>query len=274
MRNITKTISRLDRLRSYSLLSFICSCTIFSQLFLPSAELHSTAKVKLIQRGPASIIPEVDPIITPAPKKRWVDEAISSDSSGILLEMKGQVKSWKKSNDFNQNWGLHSTGLYHSPNRGTKQNFIRKKFLKYFDKKMSNSLKNAKEGTILRKVAQVEKTLTPKVSVAVNESVKVKLKGHLLEGKVFIDFENPYVECQTKLLANGKVDLRLSKKFEEIKSSANFKYHVNDQRWEAKIESYLLPFIKTGLSTTQAVESEFFKEPVDTRLEFSFGHHF
>ncbi len=260
-------------------ISFLMICLIFVHILFKLGnashpQLKTSYSFKNVKRSLASIreIPIIENIIKKNDRQVvWIDEFMSPNSSSIIKEAKDQVRTWEQIDSFASTWNLKE--FYSSPEVKEKQIFIRNRLLSFFDKKLHQQMKQAKNGSPLHTIHQVEKSLSPKAQVEVFTDMKLKMKSQLLQGNVYLDFENPYLFFQTKLNFNNGAQSQIKKELPFLGAQASLDYLWNDQVWLARLEGNISPFVKAGFSAEQekTLLSGAYKE---TKVEVLFHYPF
>lgn len=241
-------------------------------------------KVKLLQalnvlakakgRSISSFVPSDEIGPTPVRQTEWLESVFVHDRAGVLHSIRDQFDSWDKIEAFSDNWHLESTGLYETPSETYKRSFMQKNMLKYFDKRLSGEIKNSAEGSTLYRVGQVQQVLKPSTKFSITNDIKVRLKAKVLQGKIFLLVENPYIECKTEFNAKGELLLDMGKKFKATNTEANFNYKVNEGSWIASLDQALVKDWRARVSSElrENKDTQAFEEGQTFQLLYS--HNF
>ena len=206
---------------------------------------------KEVGRGIASFVPDDEVEFYPFEQTIMVNRVIIEDSAGVLRSMKGKIQSWDKVESYVENWGLESTGLYIFPKYEDKRKYVESHALKYLDRRLSGEIKRAEKGSTLEKVGKVERALKPTTKVTITQNFKIRVKARLLEGKAYINFENPYFKCNSEIDFGGYVDLKMSKSLKNIGMTGQVVYKISGGYWVVSISQKIIKGVSAQVSSTQ-----------------------
>lgn len=184
------------------------------------------------------------------------DNMFAEDDAGVMRDMKANLNSWEKTEEYARVWDLQRTGLYVTPTASEKGKYISKRLLRYADKRLSGEMKKADEGSTLHKVSRVEKNLRPNASVNVSKNFGLKFKARVLQGKAIMEVKNPWIECNATVSANGKAKLITKKEFKELGLASGAEYSVNDDQFLTYIDQQLTDNIKARVSNTSGNDAD------------------
>jgi len=215
-------------------------------------------------RTPASAFDE-EVLTVPVEIKPISQTLFAEDDAGVMKGMRDSLTSWQETEDYAQKWDLKSTHLYKTPSMKEKKSFIAKNLLRYADKRFAGEMRNAEEGSTLKKVSEVEKNLHPNVSVPVSRNVSIKFKARVLQGKAMMEVRNPWLDINATIGVNGKTRVLSKKDFNQTGTSTGAEYSVNDSVWVAFVDQEITKNIKARLSSTTLPD----KNDADKRVELN-----
>ena len=241
----------------------ICITMVFAAFSL------SAADQKIVSRKPAAVDEEV--LTVPLNEDSFFtnDNMFAEDDAGIMKDMKATLKEWEVTEEYARVWDIESTGLYNTPSTDQKKKYISKKMLRYADKRLAGEMRNADEGSTLRKVGNVEKQLRPNASVNVSKNFGLKFKARVLQGKAIMEVKNPWIECNATVSANCKAKVITRKEFKSIGFASGAEYSVNESQYLAYIDQQVTDNIKARVSSTKEKSPDFFSNDADARVEMT-----
>ena len=196
------------------------------------------------------------------------------DEQGILADTRQALENWNENNQHAESWNLDSSPMFVPVSRGDKFDYVRRQTLKYFDKKLSRETREAKQGSTLKKLDNVQKALKPTTTVKVSERSELKFKAHVLEGSADVVLKNPYVQTQAVVKSNGKVNVEAIRDFKDLGVSTKIHYNVNDGNYTTSVDKELGKGWATRVSSMQETGNAVFSETSDSRVEFFFAASF
>lgn len=243
--------------------SLLVAVGIMSLNLLASVQAQGIAS-----RGPASMEEEV--LTVPMSKSFFSNETIfAEDDSGVMASIKYDVKEWEKREEFAEIWDLKGIEFYEPVSEDDKKAYLGKKMLRYLDRRLSGEMKKAENGSTLHTIKTVEKNLRPDATVAIAKNFSVKFKARVLQGKVIVDFRNPWIEANTVISVNGKAKLITKKEFKELSIVTGAEYSVTESEMLAYVDHQFTKNIKGRISSTQENGVNIFGGDTDARVEVS-----
>ncbi len=254
---------------------FVSICTAGSSLFadeLCFSQLNHNKAIK--HRGPSSFVPNEEIEVVPPKNEVWLQKVLVDDDAGVLRSIRNNLNQWQATEDYARAWNLQSTGLYTIKTTQDKKSYLNRKMLKYLDKRLSGEIKHSEEGSTLRRVANVQKALKPKVAVAVSSNVKVKFKARLLQGKAFVVVDNPYVDYKTELTAKGDINMKLEKRFDKVGVSTHMDYDIKNGTWLTYVDKKVIKAVTARVSSSQSEKEMAFTENANKTVQLFFSKPF
>ncbi len=190
------------------------------------AQLNPYARVST--RGPANLIPTdyIEPI--PMQERGLVQTFLVEDNSGVLESLRSEIRHWQEVDEYAHYWNLESTGLYQTPDDERRKNHVERQFWRYLDRRVSEEINSAEEGSALHTIGRVEDAVRPESSeVNFSEDYRLRFRVRPLRGQAIVELENPYLDHELVLSASGRADMRLSKDIDAINANASFNYHID-----------------------------------------------
>ncbi len=132
-------------------------------------------------------------------------------------------------------------------NQDEKKKFLRKKGLKYIDRKVSSYIKDAKKGSTIDQIKQFEQKTQEKTKVQLAENYQMKLRLKLFRGTGALQIKNPYVESGIHFSVKGDFYLKLNQRIDDLNLNTSLDYHVFKNSFEARISEYYSSF-EAGVS--------------------------
>lgn len=200
----------------------------------------------------------------------WFLNLLTNDEEGILESMENQVKSWEASEEYAKNWNLESTGMYPTVKNEDKFYYLKRNYLKYFDKKLAGEVRKADEDSGLKKVGKVQEALRPSGQIKLSKKVNLKFKAQVLQGKATVFINNPYFHWAAEFQARGSVDVTVSKDLHELGVKTGLNYRSKDKMWEASINKQLTRSLSSTVSSAQDTHNMAFSHDSDRKVELNF----
>jgi len=247
-------------------------CLSISADELCLSQLNHNKAIK--HRAPGSFVPNEEIQITPPEDEIWLQKILVDDDAGVLNSVRNNLKNWQDTEDYAKAWNLQSTGLYTIKTTEDKKKYLNKRMLKYLDKRLSGEIKKSEEGSTLRRVANVQKALRPKASVAVSKNIKLKVKARVLQGRVFVVVDNPYVDYKTEVSLKGNVNMKVQKRFDKVGLSTNMDYDVNEGSYVTYVDKTVVESVTARISSTQTDKDLAFTGNSDKKLQLFFSKPF
>lgn len=229
-------------------------------------------------RGPASLIPNED--ITPMPieQRAWISRMMVDDEAGVLNSLREDVREWQEIEEYASLWNIESTGLYQTPDDERKESHIRRELWRYLDRRLSEEINDAEEGSTLHAVGRAEQAVRPESSeVEISENYKLSFRVRPLQGRTIIELENPYIESQASVSVSGRVDVRLAREIEPIDAVVSYDYFVDQGYYQANFRKNLvshLSFRATHYSQGRSVADDGSLSPSHQRYGLYFSRRF
>ncbi|MCK5883707.1 MAG: hypothetical protein KAG61_08465, partial [Bacteriovoracaceae bacterium] len=253
MRKVLETFTKncpIIRHVSFLLLATLSFQSMAEYVELNPALLNPLAEIKYA-RTPANFTPTDETGYIPMVQEveLEVSERLKDDRSGTLKSMKSRLDSWQEREEYAEVWGLHSTGLYNTPDESSKKAYIERSFLRYFDRRLSGELKNSKKGSALAKARTIEQALRPDAKMQVSKNVKIRFSARVIQRYVMVKVVNPYVKSEVKVTTQGQINMKISKHFKKsgVKTQADYNYNTGryvaslnkriTNRWSANVKS-------------------------------------
>lgn len=225
-------------------------------------------KKKKVSRGPASLIPRDDMEALPAVQDEvWLSNVFVEDRAGVMNNMVQTFSEWERMEEYRQNWDIGSTGLYNTPDMEQKRAWFNRMILRYAEKRFTGELKNAEAGSTLKKIETAQKALRPDTSASITKNFKIKFRAKVLRMQGQMLLINPWVESETIFRADGRINTRVSKTFEDLGVRTDFNYQVKEGFWEARMAKPLT-------QTVQAVISSRKIEQIDNTVQLIYNTRF
>ncbi|WP_417335353.1 hypothetical protein [Halobacteriovorax marinus] len=209
---------------------------------------------RMASRGPSNFVPDVEASDRPNNVVLWYENILVEDTAGVMKMMRNTYQSWEQTEEYARNWNMTSTGLYEIKDQEDRQKYFNKYILKYLDKRLSGEIKEAEEGSTLHRVGKVQKALKPQTRVEVSKNLKFKFKARVLQGKALMFVENPWVNNETSVKLDGRVNININKDIAALGLKANFDYNVNKNEYEARLDKPLTEEITARISTAKKRE--------------------
>ncbi len=206
---------------------------------------------KMASRGPSNFVPDVEASDRPSSVTLWYENILVEDTAGVMKGMKRNYDSWEKEEEYAKNWNVASTGLYDIKDQEDRKKYFNRYILKYLDKRLSGEIKQAEEGSTLHRVGKVQKALKPQTRVEVSRNLRFKFKARVLQGKALMFVENPWINNETSVKLDGRVNINVNKDITALGLKANFDYNVNDSEFDARLDKPLTKEITARVSTSK-----------------------
>ncbi|WP_372654422.1 hypothetical protein [Halobacteriovorax sp.] len=208
--------------------------------------------IKVVSRGPSNFVPDVEASDRPSNVTLWYENILVEDTAGVMKGMKRNYDSWEREEEYARNWNVASTGLYDIKDQDDRKKYFNRYILKYLDKRLSGEIKQAEEGSTLHRVGKVQKALKPQTRVEVSRNLKFKFKARVLQGKALMFVENPWVNNETSVKLDGRVNININKDIAALGLKANFDYNVNENTFDARLDKPLTKEVTARVSTSKS----------------------
>lgn len=182
----------------------------------------------VVKRMPSNFATEEDTVMRPPRRKYWSDKLLVEDNAGILTDMRKTIIDWEKQEEYLRRWDLEKTGVIQVQSEKEKNRFLRKRGLKYIDKRLSGEIKQAQPGSKWEQIGKVHKALKPRTKLNLSKSVRVKFKARVLQGKATMILENPLVDASLEGKVNGQARAVIGKRLKDFGLSAHMEYRLKE----------------------------------------------
>lgn len=209
--------------------------------------LNPNAKIKDRSISNYAIDDSIEP--KPHDNRSWLMEVFVEDDKGVLKSIKSEIKSWGDKEMYSSIWNLDSTKLYETPSRRGREKFLKKRLLKYTDKRLSGELKQAERGTSLYRARQVQKALKPNTTANLSKNVRLRFKARVLEGKIFMVLENPYLDYRANVNLRGEMEMTAKKELKHLRAEAKTQYNFDDKRWLTLMDRVIVRELKARVAS-------------------------
>jgi len=283
--NISGCIKDFDNLSKLFILTIIFGITLIPAFKVYGEDSHSENNsylrleylgphAKIATRGPNNFVPDDDVEPLPLEVKIWVQDILVEDSAGVLNKVKGNIKSWRDREEYAKTWNLSSTGLFVTPDSEEKEKFLKQHMLQYLDKRLSGEIRNAKEGSALHRLGQVEKALQPKAEASITSNIKIKLNAKVIEQRIFLLVDNPFIDYETKVDNHGRVEMKMGKNIESINVQSEIRYDIAGDKWVAEVVRPINSNLKAKISSSQDDNTMMFTKNSDNKVELIYNKSF
>jgi hypothetical protein len=288
---MSKTIKKIDTQEQGTLnggaqlaVTFVVSLAsmfallIFTAKFAKAQDRHFLEKLNpnatIRSRLPGNFVPNDEVVAIPEKRVHWGEKILAEDNKGVLVSIREEVRSWEEQREYAKNWNLESTGLYNEKEQREKEKFLRKRGLKYVDKRISGEVKSAEKGSALAKVGKVQKALKPSSKVDIAPNVRLRFKARVLQGVALVNLENPYVDSKATVKANGRMNMHVGKRLDNIGLHTRVDYNVRESSYIAAVRKDLSTHWSTTLSSEQEKEDVAFSSGTNRTVSFDFSSGF
>jgi hypothetical protein len=206
---------------------------------------------KVQSRGPSNFVPDEEASDLPNNVVLWYENILVEDQAGVMRSMRATYDQWEQEEEYAKNWSVESTGLYSIKDKDDRVNHFNRHILKYVDKRLSGEIKQAEEGSSLHRVGSVQKALKPQTRVEIAKNFKLKFKARVLQGKALMYVENPWVNNQTTVKADGGIHVNMNKDIKLLGLRANLDYEVNERHYVASLNKSLTKEITARVTSSQ-----------------------
>lgn len=255
-----------------------CVCSVVS------AEAQSKSNVELLQglnpftksntRSPSNFVPNDDIEPLPFQNRKWTQDILIEDDAGVLNSMRDQFMGWKKTEEYARNWNIESTGLFKVATEEERKTYFNKRILKYADKRFSGEVKKAEKGSTLHRVGKVHKALRPQTTASITDNIKIRFKARVLQGKIIMKVENPYVQYESSVNADGRIRMHAKKNFKALQIKTSMDYDIKEEEYVARVERPITQKLSARVSSVQNHKDVAFSGPANKTVELLFSHAF
>lgn len=255
--------------------SILLSTGLCAQTMKQDIELNHLNPFKKIQdRSPSNFIPNDEVWGAPVKDKSFVQKLFVETNEGTLANMKNQFQTWEQTEEYARLWNLDTTGLYVVPTDAEKKSYINRQLLKYADKRLSGEVKNAEEGSTLHAIGQAQEALRPSAEASIAPSVKLKFKARVLEGKAYMIVDNPYVDAQAQVNAQGEASMNVKRSFASLGVTTEVDYQMSSDSWVARLDKSITSNVTARVTSAQSQQDMAFSSESNRTVELVFGMPF
>ncbi len=255
---------KTGRCQNFRQLSLFTILTLLSAV-TNAAEVNNVS----IKRTPAAFEEEV--LTVPLEQNRDSKSLFVEDDAGVMRSMRDSLSGWEQTEEYAKKWNLESTHLYKTPSTSNKSKFLAKNLVRYADKRLAGELKNAEEGTALYKAATVERSLRPNATVPITKYISFKFRARVLQGKAVMVVQNPWIECNAIVGANGKARVLTKKDFKQLGTSTGIEYNINESQFVAFVDQEITNNIKARISSTSQPNGNDADKKIEMNASFPFN---
>lgn len=181
-----------------------------------------------VRRGPANLIPSDDFSPVPYSSTGFISTILVEDQSGVMASMREDVRQWNEMEEYVHYWNLESTGIHDIPDNERRKHHLEKKVWRYLDRRLSEEINNAEEGSTLHTVGRIEDAVTPEnTDVNFSENYRLRFRLRPLRGNASVILENPFFDHELYMAANGRVNMMVGRDIPWVDINASVVYHVD-----------------------------------------------
>lgn len=249
-------------MRKTNRLNFLQLITVLSlfsvSYFSSDLEIFNIKSLKKQTKGrtPASYVPRDDIEAVPLKVKSWSEGLLVEDSAGVLSRLGSTFAIWNERREYARLWNLESTGYHESPDEEYRENYLKRQFLRYIDKRVTGGIKRSSRDSGLYQIARVQEALRPNTEASISKNIKLKFRAKVLRGRITMRVENPWVDYSTDFTVTGDVEMWLRKKIDVIDATASFNYRPLEEMFVAELERPISENIVARLSARQPASGQ------------------
>lgn len=196
-----------------------------------------------------------------------------NDADRILQEVQFKTRQIVQQRQHIETWGLEKLPRYQDRQELQREDekYITKRMLKYLEKRVLDPIKQEAEADkqnqkhIKSGKVMAYQALNPASALSFSKDFRLRFKAKPLQGKVFTDLVNPYLEVQLEASVNGRAILHIKKDVSVLGVSTFVDYHFRNQE--------VVAVVRKPLSNNINAEASSRKLPgfSDQRLMLSYG---
>ena len=226
-------------------------------------------------RTTSSLSPNDEVIYSPFTQQNntWLNQIMVDDDDQTLEQVRQTLQNWQQMEEFSRMWNLESTGLYQTPPDGEKVNYLSKNMIRYIDKRIAGEVKNAKDGSTLKNIGQIQEALRPGTQVNISKDFKIKMRMQVLQGQASFQLQNPWIGFVAEGTASGKLKVCFDKNFSNLGGQAEVKYEYPYDKWTASYEQLITSYLKARFSS-EKIGKLSFGEQAQQNFQFIYWRPF
>lgn len=263
---------------------------------------QSASKAILVNRMPASYVPDDDVIVKPIDNElSFYQQYIASDQSRDVILSRNQIKIWNDNQLFAERYGMDSTltgSAYFVPTPEEKWDYFKDKYFRYLRRKGEQPLKEMPKNwyqeyrasnevdTIDEMEARFQKTTKksnvgsqlPKSLQAKEVSVWKKTKfifqPRVDQGLVIVGFKMPLAYARAWVGVNGETEVNIQHRSDSIGFRAMFNYYAHSGEYFTSVDQRVTNNLYVRFTSSRKPAAENASEVNDNTLMLLYAKSF
>ena len=250
------------------------SISSYAQLLLPAK------KAVLINRMPASYIPDDDVIVKPVDNElSFYQQYVASDKSQEVLRARNQLKIWSDNQISAEQYGVNTdlgSGFY-VPTQEEKWAYFQNRYLRYLRSRGEDPIKQLPqtwyqeyrasnevdtideiEGRFRSKNGKKQKAPLPEAFQ--EKQISVWKKTHFIfqprvdQGLVIVGFKGPIAYARAWVGVNGKAEINIQKNVDSMGLRAMWNYYTDTGRYFTSLDKSLTDNLSARVTSIRDTE--------------------
>ena len=253
-------------------------------LFSCLCQGQSTPRATLINRLPASYIPDDDVIVTPIDNEMsFYQKYVASDNSDEVVKSRNQLKVWHDNQVFAEQYGMDATltgSPYFVPTQEEKWEYFKDKYMRYLRRKGEQPLKNMPKNWYQEyrasnevdtideleekfkdsnknargKSALPESLQTKEVSLW--KETKFIFQPRVDQGLVIVGIRGPILNARAWVGVNGRTEFNVQKEVNSIGLRVMYNYETDTKKYFTSVDQRIMEHLYLRLTSSKDPDSQ------------------
>jgi hypothetical protein len=220
---------------------------------------QTSPNARLVNRMPASYIPDDDVIVKPVENElSFYQQYVASDNSSEVIRSRNQLRIWNENQIFAEQYGMDSKmagSPYFVPTAEEKWEYFKDKYMRYLRRKGEKPFKDMPKTWYQEYRASNEVDTIDELEAKFQSSAKKTRTGNVLpdslrakevslwkktrfifqprvdQGLVILGIKGPIAYARAWIGVNGKTEINVKKEIDSIGLRAMFNYETDNGRY-------------------------------------------
>ncbi len=263
---------------------------LLSSVFLTASvcQGQSTPNARLVNRLPASYIPDDDVIIKPVENElSFYQQYVASDKSQEVIRSRNQIKIWNDNQKFADNYGLDSSltgSAFFVPTAEEKWEYFKDKYMRYLRRKGEQPFKDMPKTWYQEYRASNEVDTIDEMEEKFQRSSKTTRSGKELpdslktqevslwkqtkfifqprvdQGLVIVGIKGPIAYARAWVGVNGKAEFNIQKEIDSVGFRAMFNYEADTGRYFTSVDQRLTDNVYARFTASKNPDAEIYQD--------------
>lgn len=265
---------------SYPSLRQFAVCAALLGSFISHAQMLNPKKAVLINRLPASYVPDDDVIVKPVDNElSFYQQYVASDKSQEVLRARNQLKIWSDNQISAEQYGVNTdlgSGFY-VPTQQEKWEYFQNRYLRYLRSRGEDPIKQLPqtwyqeyrasnevdtideiEGRFKSKNGKKQKAPLPEAfqekKISVWKKTNFIFQPRVDQGLVIVGFKGPIAYARAWVGVNGKAEINIQKNVESIGLRGMWNYYTDTGRYFTSLDKTLTENLSARVTSIRDTE--------------------